>query len=86
MSTRREEPCPECGTLVLASDEYVPFIDHAGTFPVRQWFYLCQCGWTWVNDIQRKNNYKFHSRALVEREEFIREMGLEAPPLARTRR
>lgn len=79
MSTKREERCPECGTLILASDEYVPFHDHAGTFSVRQWFYLCVCGWTWVNNVQRKNNGKFYTKALKQREEYLLEMGDVAP-------
>jgi hypothetical protein len=87
VSTKREEPCPECNAMVLASDEYVPFVDHAGTFRVRQWFYLCECGWTWVNNVQRKNNAKFYEQALKERAEWLVEMGETAPfllPLARS--
>src|SRR4051812_5541292 len=85
MSTKREEPCPECNKSVMASDEWVTFYDHAGIFRVRQWFYLCPCGWTWVNDVQRKNNAKFYQQALKVREEWLTEMGEVAPPLAPSR-
>lgn len=71
MSTKREEPCPECGTATPATDRHVRFFDNYGDFPVRQWSYECECCWSWANEIQRENNSRFHRKAVDKRRDFL---------------
>jgi hypothetical protein len=74
-----EENCPECGTESPAQDKIVKLYDYYGAYPMRQWSYQCpntECDWTWVNEVQRQNNERFHKKAEKSRKAYLVENGI----------
>jgi hypothetical protein len=67
MSTKLQAPCPRCDTLVMPTDKVVavPSSDFVGTYPVKLWRYVCDCGYIWANELQRKHNYNVEKKARI---------------------
>jgi hypothetical protein len=68
--------CPECGVVASLKDEPVQFNDFAGTFPVRQLRYQCDCGWSFTDEEQREQNHAFHRQARTNRAWELRDKGI----------
>jgi len=63
MSTKVVENCPECGKATFPTDKLVVVKDKAvGKLPLRLWRYVCECGWSWANLLQRKHNDHEYNR------------------------